>query len=135
MRAGLVAFVILAFVSICEVDTARAQDLNLGAIYVCNEIVLRIRFPADSQSILQRRQIVNERIIEAYRKQQITPSNIQVRPAGGEWAIYVGSQLIITADRETARTNGTTPRLLAETWAAKLRVLMPECRPDLGPRP
>jgi len=135
MRAGLVAFVILAFVSICEVDTTRAQDLNFGAIYVCNEIVLRIRFPADSQSILQRRQIVNERIIEAYRKQQITPSNIQVRPAGGEWAIYVGSQLIITADREHARTNGTTPRLLAETWAAKLRELMPKCRPDLGPRP
>jgi hypothetical protein len=135
MRAGLVAFVILTFVSIFEVDTARAQDLNLGAIYVCNEIVLRIRFPADSQSILQRRQIVNERIIEAYRQQQITPSNIQVRPAGGEWAIFVGSQLIITADREHARMNGTTPRLLAETWAAKLRVLMPKCRPDLGPRP
>ena len=129
MRAGLVAFVILAFVSICEVDTARAQDLNLGAIYVCNEIVLRIRFPADSQSILQRRQIVNERIITAFRRERVTPANIVARQVGGEWAIYVGQTLIITVDRDHARANGTTPQGLAQVWLARFKELMPRCGP------
>jgi len=129
VRTGLIGLVLLALVGVPEKSTALAQDLNLGAIYVCNEIVLRIRFPAANQTILQRRQIVNERIIEAYRRQQASPANIQARFVGGEWAVYAGSQLLITVDQEHAKANGTTTRALAEIWAGKFRELMPRCRP------
>ena len=129
MHTRLICLVLLALVAVPKESAAQAQDLNLGAIYVCNEIVLRIRFPAGNQTILQRRQIVNERIIEAYRRQKVSPANVQARFVGGEWAVYAGSQLLITVDREHAQANGTTPRALAQIWAAKFRETMPRCQP------
>ncbi len=119
-----------ASLSITVSARAQVQNVqNLGAILVCNEIVLRIRFPADEQSILRRRQIVNERIIIAYLREQVVAANITARQVGGEWAIYVGQTLIITVDREHARANSTTPRALAEVWATRFRDLMPRCHP------
>lgn len=124
-----ILLILTSFLAVHAVPVQTQPAPNLGAILVCNEIVLRIRFPADEQSILQRRQIVNERIIIAYRREQVVPANITARQVGGEWTVYVGQTLIITVDREHARANATTPRALAEVWAARFRDLMPRCRP------
>ena len=124
-----ILLILAALLAIHEVAAQAQGPANLGAILVCNEIVLRIRFPADEKSILERRQIVNERIITAFRRERVTPANIVARQVGGEWAIYVGQTLIITVDRDHARANGTTPQALAQVWLARFKELMPRCGP------
>jgi hypothetical protein len=107
--------------------------LNVGAIFLCNELVLRIRFPAGGQTIETRREAVRQRIIRAYANEQVSAANIVARQERGEWVIYVGRQVIITVDQNHARANNTTAAGLAQVWLARLRDVMPRCRPDPSP--
>ncbi|MDR5682579.1 MAG: hypothetical protein QN163_00925 [Armatimonadota bacterium] len=134
MRRVAVPVVCVLVVAFALPAPAQAPaDVNVGAIYLCNELTLRIRFPAGGQSIEQRREAVRLRIVRAYATEQVTAANIVARPVGADWAIYVGRQLIITVDQNHARANNTTTAALAQLWLARLRDLMPRCRPDPNP--
>lgn len=109
------------------------EDANLGAIYLCNEVVLRIRAAAAGQTVEQRREAVRLRLVQAYATERMSPENITLRQVPGGWAIYVGQQLIITVTPQDGQANRTTADALAQTWLARLRDLLPRCRLEAPP--
>jgi len=109
---------------------AQGEGLNVGAIYLCNEVALRIRVPAGGLSVDQRREAVRLRIVRVYATEAVTASNIRVSPQGHDWVIAVGRTTLLTVTEADGRANGTTPAALAQVWAARLRDLMPRCKPQ-----
>jgi hypothetical protein len=125
MTRGLVAVLVLAAAA---GGAAGAQgDPDLGAVYVCNEVLIRIRTEAAGQSLEQRREAVRLRLVQAYATQRTAPADVTLRQVPGGWAIYVGGQLRVTVTPQDARANGTTEAALARLWAARVRDLLGRC--------
>ncbi len=100
-----------------------------SAVIICNEVALRIRVPAQGMTVQQRIDTVYQRIVAAWAKERITAGNVILRGT----AIYAGATLIITVQQVDAQANGTTASALAQAWHARLRDLLPRCRPDQNP--
>ncbi|MGH2349546.1 MAG: hypothetical protein ACRDFT_08790 [bacterium] len=113
--------------------TASAQppagSSTANAVIVCNQVALRIRVPAGGMSVQQRIDTVYQRIVAAWARERISADRVTLRQSAGTWSIYAGSTLIITVQQADARANGTTAAALAQAWHARLRELLPECRP------
>jgi hypothetical protein len=134
MRRAKVAALLLLIASFTLPAAAQVPtDVNVGAILMCNEVVLRIRFQAGGLTVAQRVEAVRQRIIRAYANEQISAANIVARQERGEWVIYVGRQMIVTVDQNHARANNTTAAGLTQVWLTRLRDVMPRCRPDPNP--
>lgn len=109
---------------------AQVEDPNVGAVYLCNEVALRIRVPAGGLSVDQRREAVRLRIVRAYATETVTASNVRLSPQGNDWVIAVGRTTLLTVTEADGRANGTTAAALAQAWVARLRDLLPRCRPQ-----
>lgn len=108
---------------------APAGGSTANAVILCNQVAFRIRVPADGMSVQQRINTVYQRIVAAWAKERISADRVTLRQAAGTWSIYAGSTLIITVQQEDAQANGTSTAALAQTWHARLRELLPQCRP------
>lgn len=129
---------VLAILALMLVWTAVTYAQPTGgstanAIIVCNQVALRIRVPAQGMTVQQRVADIYRRIVLAWSREQITAGRVTLQQAGGTWSIYAGRTLIITVTQEDAQANGTTTTALAQTWHAKLRELLPRCKPDINP--
>jgi hypothetical protein len=129
MRTGFL--LVLALVSVAAIPgRAQEQDPNRGAVYLCNEVAVRIRVAAGGLSADDRREAVRLRIVRAYAVETVTASNIRLTPQGNDWVIAVGRTTLLTVTEADGRANGTTAAALARVWTARLRDLMPRCRPQ-----
>ncbi|MCA1595312.1 MAG: COP23 domain-containing protein, partial [Chloroflexi bacterium] len=81
--------------------------------------VLRIRAASGGYPPIQRAQIVADRINQL--SQQGHLGSLHVGSQNGEAVVMSGTQALITATPESARSNGATPEALADSWAQKLR--------------
>ncbi len=99
-----------------------------GDVIIGQEVVLRIRFPAGGYSVEERAEIVTQRINELLGSQPFEASDVTVGVCNKEYAVFIGGNLIITADKETAKFNKTTPEKLANIWADNLRRVIPEAK-------
>ncbi|MCS6949642.1 MAG: hypothetical protein RMM06_03650 [Armatimonadota bacterium] len=104
-----------------------AQEERPGEVTVGGELILRIRFSAGGMTPQQRADAITTRLRTILADPNIQPEDIVVKPAaGGEAAIYVKDNLLITVDRRHADFHKTTPLKLGEIWAKHLRKVIPE---------
>ena len=99
-----------------------------GDVLIGDEVVVRIRFPAEGFTVEQRADQVTYRINNLLGSYPFSPSDVKVVVQNKEYVVTVGNNLIITADQNTAKFNKTTPQALAEIWAANLRRVIPEAK-------
>lgn len=132
MRAGL-AIVALMLVWTALTSAQPAGGSTTNAVIVCNQVTLRIRVPAQGMSVQQRVADIYRRIVLAWSRERITADRVTLQQTGGTWSIYAGRTLIVTVTQEDARANGTSTAGLAQAWHAKLRELLPQCKPDINP--
>ena len=99
-----------------------------GDVLIGDEVVLRIRFPAGGMTVEQRAEQVMLRINELLGSQPFDPSDVKVGVVNKECVVMVGNNLIITADKDTAKYNQATPQQLAEMWAENLRRVIPKAK-------
>lgn len=109
---------------------AQVPDPNAGAVYLCNEVALRIRVPAAGLSVFERLEAVRLRIVRAYATEAVIASDIRATRQGNDWVIAVGRTTLVTVTEADGRANATTAAALAQAWTARLRDLMPRCRPQ-----
>ena len=105
---------------------AQAQDG--GGVIIGQQLVLRIRFPAGGYSVKERTDLVTERINEVLGSRAFKPSDVTVAVQNKEYVILIGGNLIITADKQTADFNSSTPEQLANMWADNLRRVIPKAK-------
>jgi hypothetical protein len=104
-----------------------AQEEPVGNVTVGGELILRIRFSAGGMTPQQRADAITQRLVKILQNPNIQPSDIVVKPiAGGEAAIYVKDNLLITVDKKHAALNKITPLKLGEMWAKHLREVLPQ---------
>lgn len=103
-----------------------------GDVIIGGRVVLRIRVPAGGMTVKERADAVMQRINNYLGAEPFTPDDVKVAVRNKEYVVLIGDHLIITADRETAKINKTTPEKLAEIWAENLRKVIPEARAVKG---
>ncbi|GIV16304.1 MAG: hypothetical protein KatS3mg022_1739 [Armatimonadota bacterium] len=104
-----------------------AQQEQPAEVTVGGELILRIRFSAGGMTPQQRADAITMRLRTILQDPNIQPSDIVVKPiAGGEAAIYVKENLLVTVDKKHAALNKTTPLKLGEIWAKHLREVIPQ---------
>ncbi|HEY3247540.1 MAG TPA: hypothetical protein VGK88_04515 [bacterium] len=128
-----ILIITVTVIALLWTGVGRAQGPTTNAVIVCNEVALRIRVSAPGMTVQQRIDTVYQRIVAAWAKERITAGNVMLRQTGTTWSIYAGGTLIITVQQVDAQANGTTTAALAQAWHARLRDLLPRCRPDQNP--
>ncbi len=104
-----------------------AQQETPGEVTVGGELILRIRFSAGGMTPQQRADAITIRLRSILQDPNIQPSDVVVKPIqGGEAAIYVKDQLLVTVDKRHAEFHKTTPLKLGEIWAKHLREVIPQ---------
>ena len=95
-------------------------DREEGEVVVNGQVVMRIRTAAGGYSATARAEQVADRLNRSFGA-GMTWEDFRVGEMNGETAVVdKRGQLIATADRFHARTNGTTPLLLARAWDTNL---------------
>jgi hypothetical protein len=106
---------------------AAQADPDEGKVAVGGEHILTVRFPSGNMSILERAQVIEQRLVEILSDPSLRPADIRVGGGnGGPARIIVKNRLLVTVDAATARFNQMTPLALAEKWAAHLRQVLPK---------
>jgi len=82
-------------------------------------------------TVQERADAVTLRINELPGSKPFNPSDVQVGVRNKEYVVLVGDNVIITADRNTAKFNKTIPQQLAEIWAANLRPVIPKAKSNV----
>ena len=103
-----------------------------GEVIIGQQMILRIRFAAGGMSIQQRVDEVTLRLNEYLGVAAFDPSKVKVVEVKGEYCVMIGKNLIITADKDTARYNQATPKQLAEMWASNIRKAIPKAKAEKG---
>ncbi len=94
---------------------------QVGEVLVDGEVVLRIRTSAGGRSPYQRAQTVADRLNQLMGD-TIEAEDITTGIVNGQEVVLVDGQVLVTADANHARLNGTTPEMLAQSWANNLQV-------------
>lgn len=144
--AGLVAAVFAwqawtpAAVALQEREMVAASNVRevggrrVGEVVVNDDVALRIRFAAGGYSAPERADRVASRLNELRRDGRLRPEDLRSDTMNGQAVVKAGDELIITADWEHARANGTTPHRLAHQWRNNLAVAMGGTPVALGVR-
>jgi hypothetical protein len=98
---------------------------NANAVFVGGTPIMRVRVGADGYTPDQRASRIQERLNKLLGQGPIIDSDITIQPMGLDAVVLVKGQLLFTADSATARFNTTTPMDLANTWANRLKSVLP----------
>lgn len=105
--------------------SVRGQSATSSTVFVGGTEVMRVRVATGGMSTSQRAALIQERVNKFLGQGPIRPADISVAPRGNEAVVLVKGQLLFTADWATARFNRTTPMLLANGWAERMRAVLP----------
>ena len=103
---------------------AHAQATN-NVVFVGGTEIMRVRVAAAGFTPEQRAAQIQERVNLLLGCGTVKPEDITVQQRGGDAVVLCKGQLLLTADRATARFNRTTPLLLAQGWAERMRRVLP----------
>ncbi len=103
-----------------------------GDISLAGKVVMRLRVGAGGLSLEERAALVQARLIDLLSVTDLSSSDIGVRPTRYGPTIYVRGRKFLTVDKETATASGTTPDLLAASWAKRLAQVLPSVNVRLG---
>lgn len=113
------------------VESPSNTDISLGG-----KVIMTIREGSGGYSASQRAEIIRRRLEPILRMPGIKPSEVTIRdnPEGPYASIYVRDRLLVTVTQDMARSNNSTPEVLAEMYAGRLRELLPQLTYETGPR-
>lgn len=106
-------------VSRVAVESRVLDGGQTGEVLINGRAGLRIRAAAGGLNAAQRAEIVAGRL-RTLIDQGLRVGELRIADVGGEVAIIARGQVIVTADRNHARLNETTPRALANLWLRAL---------------
>jgi len=129
VRRGILTLLAMVGLAVAAVP-GEGQAPPPDAVYLCNEVVLRIRVPAGGLTVDQRREEVRLRIVRAYANEEVTAPNIRLSHLDSGWVIMVGRTALVTVTEADGRANASTAAALAQAWTARLRHLLPRCLPQ-----
>ena len=112
--------------------TSRAATINnmqVGEVLVDGEVVLRIREAAGGYTPLQRAGVVANRLQSAFAR-GLTVNDVMVGRLNNQAVLMMGEELLVTADRNEARINNSTPVGLAVAWRQNMVAAL---TPGTGP--
>ena len=92
-------------------------------VFVNGLFAIRIPASAGGMSPMQRAQIVADRLNQAFNA-GLSWESLRVSQFEGIWGVGIDSQLIATADANSARAYRTTPGQLASRWARQTVIAM-----------
>jgi hypothetical protein len=101
-----------------------ARGNRVGEVLVDQKVAIRMRFDAGGYSVAERADRVASRLNELHREGRLRPENLRAGTVNGQAAVLAGEELVITADWDHARANGTTPHRLANQWRNNLAVAL-----------
>lgn len=104
-----------------------ARSEQNGDIWLSGFLLLRIRTAAGGYTVDRR---VNEIQIRANNLLQMGKDipAITVSKAGKDVNIYANTTLFMTVTAADAKANSTTTQSLANTWAQRLRTILPQAK-------
>lgn len=107
-----------------ETAVASADHADLGiAIEFGGVVIMRIRAGAAGYDPIVRANLIYQRLTtatDAYRG-RLASTPVKVVQIKGDPTLYIGDQLIVTVDEQTAQINGMHPLELAHQWAQLLK--------------
>ena len=121
MRKSFVVGALLALAA-----AVRGQEDASSTVFVGGTEIMRVRVASGGYSTSRRAAAIQERINKFLGQGPIRDTDITVRPLGNEAVVLVKGQVLFTADWATARFNRTTPTLLANVWAERMRRVLPD---------
>ena len=123
---------LVALFAVPAVAAIRAIARPTGEMVIGYQVVLTIHSAAGGMSIQERVDQVTTRLNKRLGSADFDPKLINVRKLGSEYTVSYVNDLIVTADRNTAKLNGTTTEKLAQKWAANLRRVIPLAKNQSG---
>ncbi len=102
-----------------------------GDVMMVGSLLLRVRCPAAGFSVQERTSAIQERVNDLLILGGIDLDKVRVVRLGKSAAVYIGEKLLVVADPCTAKANGTTPLILANTWAKRFKEIYPDVFPKL----
>ena len=113
---------------------AAPADLPADDIVAGGMVILRPRVAAGGLTPLERSGILYERLNQIITDQSVRAADVRAVQSGGDWTVMAGRYLFVTASAQDAAANRTTPKDLAQTWAANLAKAIAAARPIPPPR-
>ncbi|MGI6037284.1 MAG: hypothetical protein ACOYD6_03545 [Limnochordia bacterium] len=122
MKKSVVIGLVLVCLIMALTVTVMAQEDY--PVELAGVTILRVRFPASGFDASERMHIAYERLIDAlgYYDLNLEPELVNIRIQSNSPAIFIGDKLFFTVDEDHAVYNGAAPMVLAEKWAANLRL-------------
>jgi hypothetical protein len=108
---------------------AAPADLPADEIVAGGIVILRPRVAAGGFSAVERSGILYERLNDIITDRSVKPADVRAVQSRGDWTVMAGRYLFVTATIQDAAANRTTPKDLAQTWAANLGKAIAAARP------
>ena len=106
-----------------EWDTAIRGDRLVGEIFIGGQVVLRLRQDMNGLDVVDRTQIVAERLEEALQN-DLNPDLIRAGLRNSGPSVELDDRHLVIVGPETARINHSRPSGLARVWANNLRQVL-----------
>jgi hypothetical protein len=111
----ILLFFLFVFFTISPVTASQ----KIGTVKIGSTIVFRLVYDGQSNPVL-RAQVIQQRL-NTLIQQNLSPDNVRVAKVTGGYAVFWGSNLIVTVDSLQAKANRSLPQDLAGVWANNLR--------------
>jgi hypothetical protein len=126
---ALVAVVLLVAGMSGVVALAAAVELPADDVVAGGIVILRPRVAAGGFTAVERSGIFYERLNNIITDTSVKPSDVRAVQVRGDWTVMAERYLFVTASAQDAAANRTTPKDLAQTWAANLAKAISLARP------
>lgn len=113
------SFIFLFFMAALVGQIAPTGAETVGVVKIGPTVVFRFYNDGVHDPVERARKVTAR--IEGLLNSSLDPNDVWIRQEDHSYVIYWGSEGITTVDQIQARKNGTTPKKLADTWAANLK--------------
>jgi hypothetical protein len=115
---------IVAAIFLTALACSTVWPAGSGEVWIGNSLVLRVRCAAAGYTIDQRVNALQLRANNLLEAGKNIPT-ITVKKSGKDAIVYAGDTLFVTVTSADAQANSTTTEKLANTWAERLRTILP----------
>lgn len=103
--------------------TTTVKNQEVGEVLVGDTVVVRLTGNLGGFTPGERAQVVASRLTNSL-SQGHTVKDVRTTRAGNDYAIYMGNNLLVTADPSAAQTQGLTAAQLAGQWQTNLQTAL-----------
>jgi len=124
----------IALVIVTATLAASVAQADPGEVGLNNHVALRIRTNAAGWTIVERRTLVDQRLVHVLSYENTIAPEVRVSDVRGKPTIYVGDCKLITVYPQDAAANKTTMEKLAGIWAQRVADFIKASGPAHGKR-